>query len=254
MFELHKSGGKKVCPPFHVRKSNCPMIVRGTSEDLLTSNVFGILKNLNPNVWLKGLLGEAIKGRDFSALSFENLSFQFWKKYRPPANRKYREGISEVDLTISYEGGVIFIEAKYLAPLSLRTTHDQRRDQVIRYLDLAVYHHLSHQQGGKEFFFILITDTERPPWAFTRYQLAQNISKGLTSLGLFKPSEGLGNLLSKRLGWISWHQLKRMLETTRQEFRTGVEKAFVDDLIVYLNYKIREAERTRNERKQLNLW
>ena len=30
-----------------VRKSNCPLIVRTTSEDLLTVNVFGILKNLS---------------------------------------------------------------------------------------------------------------------------------------------------------------------------------------------------------------
>ena len=86
---------------------------------MLTANVFGILKNLDPKIWLRRFLGEAIKGKDFSGHSFENLSFEFWKKYRPPANRKYREGVSEVDVTISYEGGVIFIEAKYLAPVSL---------------------------------------------------------------------------------------------------------------------------------------
>ena len=146
MFELFKSTGKKVCPPNHVRKSNCPLIVRSTSEDLLTANVFGILKNLDPKIWLTRLLGEAIKGKDFSRHTFENLSLEFWKKYRPPVNRKYKEGPSEVDVTISYEGGVIFIEAKYLAPLSLRTTHDRHRDQVIRYLDLAAHYHLTVQK------------------------------------------------------------------------------------------------------------
>ena len=36
-----------------------------------------------------------------------------------------REGISEVDVTISYKDGIIYIEAKYLvpAPVSSRTTH-----------------------------------------------------------------------------------------------------------------------------------
>ena len=92
---------------------------------MLTANVFGILKNLDPKIWLTRLLGEAIKGRDFSRHSLEDLSFEFWKRYRPPANRKYREGILEVDVTISYNDGVIFIEAKYLAPalVSLKTTH-----------------------------------------------------------------------------------------------------------------------------------
>jgi hypothetical protein len=80
-------------------------------------------------------LGEAIKGKDFSNHTFEDLSFHFWKRYRPPVNRKYKEGVSEVDLTISYKDGIIFIEAKYLAPVSLRTTHDKQRDQIIRYLD-----------------------------------------------------------------------------------------------------------------------
>jgi Holliday junction resolvase-like predicted endonuclease len=137
-------------PSYPVRKSNCALIARDTSEDLLTANVFGILKNLDPKIWLTKFLGEAIKGRDFSNHSFENLSFEFWRKYRPPINRKYREGISEVDITISYKDGVVFIEAKYLAPVNLRTTYDNRRDQVIRYLDLAAYHYLNHPNRLKK--------------------------------------------------------------------------------------------------------
>jgi hypothetical protein len=136
--------------------------------------VFGILKNLDPKIWLTRLLGEAIKGRNFSRHSFEDLSFEFWKRYRPPANRKYREGISEVDVTISYNDGIIFIEAKYLAPVNLRTTHDSRRDQVIRYLDLAAYHYLNHPDSVKEFYFILIIDTGKPPWILTRYRSTGN--------------------------------------------------------------------------------
>lgn len=254
IFELFKSSGKKVCPPNYVRKSNCPLIVRTMSEDLLTANVFGILKNLDPTVWLRRFLGEAIKGKDFSRHSFENLSFEFWRKYRPPVNRKYREGISEVDVTISFKGGIIFIEAKYLAPVSLKTTNDMRRDQVIRYLDLAAYHYLNHPDSFKEFYFVLIMDTEKPPWVLTRYRYNQNLIKGLTSPGLFKPPVDTSRLLSKGIGWLSWGQLRKILEATRDHFRTQAERRFVDDLIVYLDYKIREGERIRNERKQLSFW
>jgi hypothetical protein len=254
IFELYKSSGKKVCPPNYVRKSNCPLIVRGTSEDLLTANVFGILKNLDPKIWLTRFLGEAIKGRDFSSHTFEGLSFEFWKKFRPPPNRKYREGISEVDVTISYEGGIVFIEAKYLAPVSLRTTNDNRRDQIIRYLDLAAYHFLNHPDGVKEFYFVLIVDTDKPPWVLTRYRYDRNTIKGLTSPGLFKPPTDAGRLLSKSIGWLSWGQLKRILEITRIQFITQAERKFAGDLIIYLDYKIREAERIRTERKQLSFW
>ena len=174
IFELFKTSGKKVCPPNYVRKSNCPLFVRTTSEDLLTANVFGILKNLDPKIWLTKFLGEAIKGKDFSCHTFENLSCEFWKRYRPLVNRKYREGVSEVDVTISYKDGVISIKAKYLAPVNLRTTSDPRRDQIIRYLDLAAYHYLNHPDAVKEFYFVLIIDTEKPPWVLTRYRYTGN--------------------------------------------------------------------------------
>ncbi len=254
IFELFKSSGKKVCPPNYVRKSNCPLIVRTTSEDLLTANVFGILKNLDPTIWLRKFLGEAIKGKDFSRHTFDGLSFEFWKRYRPPVNRKYREGISEVDVTISYKDGIIFIEAKYLAPVNLKTTSDPRRDQIIRYLDLAAYHYLNHPDGVKEFYFVLIIDTEKPPWILTRYRYNQNLTKGLTNPGLFKPPVDAGRLLSKGIGWLTWKQLRKILEITKVHFRTEAERKFVEDLIVYLDYKIREGERIRTERKQLSFW
>ncbi|MBM4307608.1 MAG: hypothetical protein FJ123_12845 [Deltaproteobacteria bacterium] len=277
----------------YVRKSNCPLIVRTTSEDLLTANVFGILKNLDPTIWLRSFLGEAIKGKDFSRHTFgrqvplpallageghnkneisspgslglclpavgragelHNLSFEFWKRYRPPVNRKYREGISEVDVTISYKDGIIFIEAKYLAPVSLRTSNEPRRDQVIRYRDLAAYHFLNHPDTVKEFYFVLIMDTEKPPWVLTRYQHDQNLIKGLTPPGLFRPPVATGKLLSKNIGWLTWKQLRKILELVREQFRDEVERKFVDDLIVYLDYKIREAERIRYERKQMSFW
>jgi len=44
------------------------------------------------------------------------------------------------------------------------------------------------------------------------------------------------------------------LEVTKGQFITAAERRFVDDLIIYLDNKIREAERIRTERKQLSFW
>jgi hypothetical protein len=63
-----------------------------------------------------------------------------------------------------------------------------------------------------------------------------------------------GRLLSKGIGWLTWKHLRKVLELTKDHFKTEVEKKFVDDLIIYLDYKIREAERIRTERKQLSFW
>jgi hypothetical protein len=131
---------------------------------------------------------------------------------------------------------------------------DSRRDQVIRYLDLAAYHYLNHPDGVKEFYFVLIIDDERPPWVLTRYRYNQNLIKGLTSPGLFKPPVDTARFLSRGIGWLSWKQLMKILEITKGQFRTHSERKFVEDLIVYLDYKIREGERIRTERKQLSFW
>jgi hypothetical protein len=81
-----------------------------------------------------------------------------------------------------------------------------------------------------------------------------HLIKGLTNPGLFKPPVDTGRLLSKGIGWLSWKQLRKILEITKEQFITAAERRFVEDLIVYLGYKIREAERIRHERKQLSFW
>ena len=44
----------------------------------------------------------------------------------------------------------------------------------------------------------------------------------------------------------------KILKIAREKFKTSAEKQFAHDLILYLDYKIREAERIRNERNQLS--
>jgi hypothetical protein len=100
----------------------------------------------------------------------------------------------------------------------------------------------------------LFIDTEKPPWILTRYRYTPNLIKGLTMPGLFKPPVDVSRLLSKGIGWLSWSQLRKILEGTRDQFRTQAEKRFVDDLIVCLDYKIKEGNRIRTERKQLSFW
>jgi hypothetical protein len=48
-------------------------------------------------------------------------------------------------------------------PSNVPMNDDKRRSQIIRYLHLAAYHYLNHPESIKEFYFVLIIDTERPP-------------------------------------------------------------------------------------------
>ena len=49
--ELHRKGGC-FCQPAKEGKLRCPLIVRPTSEDVVTGNLFQALKILNPRWWL----------------------------------------------------------------------------------------------------------------------------------------------------------------------------------------------------------
>jgi hypothetical protein len=50
----------------------------------------------------------------------------------------------------------------------------------------------------------------------------------------------IGRLLSKGIGWLSWSQLKKILEITKGQFKTHAERKFVEDLIIYVNIKSRK--------------
>jgi hypothetical protein len=98
---------------------------------------------------------------------------------------------------------------------------------------LAAHHFLNHPDRVKEFYFVLIIETERPPWVLTRYKSQLNLHRGLTHHGLFQVNEDIGSLLSRGMGWLSWGQVKKIFEINRLQSRTPVEKRFVEDLIVF---------------------
>ena len=83
MFELHKSIGKKPCPP-GTRVERCPLIINPNSEDLLTSNVFQLLRYIPPAIWLTPLLEVIFKGRTFRPIERGKIKIEFWKKLPSP--------------------------------------------------------------------------------------------------------------------------------------------------------------------------
>jgi len=48
--------GGRVCQPAREGKLKCPLIVRPTSEDVITGQLFGTLRAINPRWWLPNLL------------------------------------------------------------------------------------------------------------------------------------------------------------------------------------------------------
>ena len=84
-----------------------------------------------------------------------------WPKLSPPPSRPQREGPSEPDVLIRLgEMGLVLVEAKYRSGVSERTTYDDRRDQVIRLLDVGSWHAGEgvprNQDTGQSYSFVIV--------------------------------------------------------------------------------------------------
>lgn len=200
IYELSRKPKKKTASHAGV------LILHTRSEDLLTGNVFGILKNLNRSYGLKPFLESAI-GIKFSKSEFENVEFHFWN--RIPTKRK-GEGSTEVDLIIQSETTLFFIEAKYGAQASSGTTNEKDRNQLKRNLDLGRIY--SRDLGLEDFHLIYLTLDHYEPEIAHNYRDEPNFS------------------------WTNWGTIAKTLHKNIQSL-TESEKRYAGDLIDYLAYK-----------------
>jgi len=138
--ELNGKGGC-LCEPAKRGELRCPLIVRPTSEDVVTANIFGILKALNPRWWLPDLLNQALGADRFRQQVYRKLRIETWQKQRayPRHHLPWDEGQTEVDVVITWENPptTIFIEMKYGSGLGSITVNNDGTvgfpaDQLIR--------------------------------------------------------------------------------------------------------------------------
>jgi len=144
-----------------------PRICSENSEDAQTWMHFSPLLSNPPQKrgnWLEAFLEESLKRKPKQDLvrTLRNAKLLFWRgkrakpTYTPPPNLGYREGNTEVDLTILTEKAIIFVEAKYHSEIEMHTTHCPNRDQIIRNIDVGTYYAWNK---GLDFYFVLLTSS-----------------------------------------------------------------------------------------------
>lgn len=123
-----------LCQPAKEGKLRCPLIVRPTSEDVITGNLFQALHVLNPMWWLSDLLNQALNHQRFKRQVYRKLQINLWgnRPYFPRELLPWAEGSTQVDATLTWEnpGTTVFFEMKYGAELSAKTA--DRRDVALR--------------------------------------------------------------------------------------------------------------------------
>ena len=140
LIELHGKGGR-MCQGVLEGKQRCSLIIRPTSEDVITGNLCQVLRTLNPRWWLSDLMNLALGAPRFRRQFYRGFSVEPWRN-RPSYPREllpWDEGSTQIDLTIQWENPptTVYMEMKYGSDVSTKTAGDNGQhgypsDQLIR--------------------------------------------------------------------------------------------------------------------------
>ena len=247
---VEQSGkGGRVCARSYRNGDGCPLIVRSTSEDVVTGNAFGLLRHLRPSLWLRPLLVAAF-GKRFERCNMHNVTVKMWPELPPPSTK--HEGWSQPDVLIEFGDVVVVIEAKYRAGLSMRTTRDPARDQLARLLDVAYQFAIDNQFFRRDPYVLVLGLRSEEPALVTRYRDATELA---AVLGHYPEGDRarMATTMSARVGYANWLTLSYALGTPRGRLHK-LERALLSDLAGYLRFKVQTADLSPYEERQPNFF
>jgi len=142
------------------------------SEDVLTSNVFGTLKNIDRSLGLKAFL--QLLEMDPDEEELEKADFSFWEKFKDR---------TEPDVIIRTPSHFILVEAKYLSALA--------SEQLEREFKVGKK---TAKSEKRDFYLVAVTSGFAMPDVFKSF------------------SDSLTEEDGSRVKWTSWQEIGRMVE------------------------------------------
>lgn len=254
--ELHRKGGC-LCQPAREGKLRCPLIIRPTSEDVVTGHLFQVLKVLNPRWWLPDLLNEALGVHAYHRQVFRDLRIEPWvnKPAYPRELLPWDEGSTQVDVVITWENPptTVYVEMKYGSELSLVTSRNQGQhgfpaDQLSRnarvgLLECGYFNVRRLFEGKKRDFLLLIISPEKGQPLVTRYRDPTRLRAAIPL------SDRIPQLPQLPfIGELGYRDIVLMLQRQSRWF-TSPERILADQLTEYLEFKLA----TRPRRSPLNI-
>lgn len=221
------------------------MIVRPTSEDVITGHLVQTLRLLNPRWWLPDLLNTAVWAPRFRRQVFRRLALEVWQnKPRYPRNLlPWNEGSTQVDATITWENPptTVYLEMKYGSDLAGATAGNDGggefpNDQLIRNLRVGLWENGWLKRDGlfhlapRDFVFVLIGPKRGHP-LIHRYRDEGNLRRSIPR------GELLDDLPARPfVGELSYSEIVSNLRRQRRWF-TRPERQAIDGLTDYLEFK-----------------
>ncbi|WP_254511383.1 hypothetical protein [Anatilimnocola floriformis] len=243
--ELNGKGGC-LCEPARKGELRCPLIVRPTSEDVVTGHIFGTLKAINPRWWLPDLLNLALGAERFRRQVYRKLRIGTWQKQRayPRQHLPWDEGKTEVDVVITWENPstTVFIEMKYGSPLSAKTSNNNGSagypaDQLIRNARVGLRENgwfkedLLFDAITRDFVLILFTPTTGNPLV-TKYRDSDELRASIPQGDQLRDLPRL-----PFIGELGYRDLTAIL-TSNRRWLERAERVLAEQLTDYLKFKL----------------
>jgi hypothetical protein len=242
--ELHRKGGC-LCQPAQEGMLRCPLIVRPTSEDVITGHLVGAFRILNPRHWLSDLLNAALGMDRFRRQVYRKLRVEPWvnKPRFPREWLPWDEGSTQVDLEITWENPptTVYVEAKYGSDLSPQTSGDDGRsgfssDQLSRCARVGLWEcgyyreERLFERERRDFVLIVLSPAGKHALV-DQYRNPHGLKTVLPSRHLLETFPR-----TPFIGQLSYDRLRQVL-TQRFRFYTRPERQVVETLDEYLAFK-----------------
>ncbi len=250
--ELGGKGGS-LCELARRGELKCPLMVRATSEDVVTGNIFTCLQAINPRWWLPDLLNTALGCNRFSTQIYRRFTIDLWRKQPtfPAYLLPWEEGKTEVDVEISWENPptTVFIEMKYGSPLSATTVNNNGHnghasDQLVRNIRIGLYkcgwyaQNLLFEQAVRDLVVILFAPEIGNTLA-AKYRDHSHVIRALPN-----PSDLRGLPAVPFVGEFSYGELSKILKANTR-FMSAAERMLVRLLLDYLELKLHQFRQSK---------
>jgi hypothetical protein len=237
--------GGRICQHAMEGKIRCPLIVRPTSEDVITGHLFQTLRVLNPRWWLPQMLNEALGSKRFRQQVFRNLRIELWQN-KPPYPREllpWEEGSTQVDVVISWANPptTVFVEMKYGSDLSAKTSGDNGQhgfpsDQLVRnvrvgLLDCGYFQQQRLFESPLRDFVVLVVSPQSKHPLVAKYRQPDELRRSIPGSDRLR---GLPKL--PFVGESCYADIVRLLKRQRRWF-SRPERTLIDTLTAYLEFK-----------------
>jgi hypothetical protein len=248
---LGKAG--KLCHHATEGTIRCPLMIRPTSEDVITGQIMQSLRIINPRWWLPQLLQRAIPEQRFRQQVYRRLQIRLWENRPslPSEYLPYPEGSTQVDAVLRWENPAttVYLEFKYLSPLSTSTSNGLKQDQLLRNIRVGLQE-CGYYETPQLFplrtrrFYQLVISPERGQPLVQDYRQPSRLAERLHETRV-KPQLPVEPFV----GELDYRDLVQILDGNSC-YMQRAERLLAAELTNYLAFKRRQGTEIRQERQQ----